>query len=75
MTDETLVSDMEVLYNFASRTLREFYLIENNANFISLLQDNDLYYDFDRAYRNLEHIKEYASAFLYTYDKEMQNVG
>jgi hypothetical protein len=53
--------------------LTEFSAVENDSEFILALQEHDLYYDLDRASRYLEHIKEYTSAYLYAYEKEMSN--
>jgi len=64
---------VEKINVFASNLLTEFSAVENDSEFILTLQEHDLYYDFDRASRYLEHIKEYTSAYLYAYDKEMSN--
>lgn len=64
---------LEKINLFASNVLTEFSAVENDSDFILALQENDLYYDFDRASRYLEHIKEYTSAYLYAYEREISN--
>lgn len=64
---------LEKINAFASNVLAEFSAVENDSDFILALQEQDLYYDFDRASRYLEHIKEYTSAYLYAYERETTN--
>lgn len=61
------ISEMDKIYEFASKVLNEFKTIENDSNFILSLSDNNLYYDFDRAYHYLDNMVNYASTFINVY--------
>jgi len=73
MMEVIVMELLEKINAFASSMLTEFSAVENDSEFILALQEHDLYYDLDRASRYLEHIKEYTSAYLYAYEKEISN--
>ena len=67
------MESLEKINEFASDILAEFSAVENDSEFISKLAEHNLYYDFDRASYYLQRIKDYSSAFLYAYEREMDN--
>ena len=70
---ELPTTTLERINTFACDVLIEFSALENDTDFISKLEEHNLYYDFDRASYYLQRIKDYSSAFLYAYEREMDN--